>query len=127
MGYKQSEYVYKYRFLNSHLCCINFKTIKIVQTNENKVALISAANTGVGFQIAKALIENGYIVYVDSRDKKSDGLEPISTAFFKHPGIDWLYSGVIKINAFNPLILFLKTVYSSGTLSKSSFRKKILY
>lgn len=41
-----------------------------MQTNENKVALISGANTGVGFQIAKALIENGYIVYIGSRDKR---------------------------------------------------------
>lgn len=39
-----------------------------MQTNENKVALVSGANTGVGFQIAKALVENGYTVYVGSRD-----------------------------------------------------------
>jgi len=39
-----------------------------MQKNENKVALVSGANTGVGFQIAKALVENGYIVYVGSRD-----------------------------------------------------------
>lgn len=39
-----------------------------MQTNENKVALVSGANTGVGFQIAKALAENGYIVYAGSRD-----------------------------------------------------------
>ena len=36
--------------------------------NEKKVALVSGANTGVGFQIAKALAENGYKVYVGSRD-----------------------------------------------------------
>lgn len=39
-----------------------------MQNNENKVALVSGANTGVGFQIAKALVEDGYIVYVGSRD-----------------------------------------------------------
>ncbi|SEM32356.1 NADP-dependent 3-hydroxy acid dehydrogenase YdfG [Chryseobacterium taichungense] len=39
-----------------------------MQDNENKVALVSGANTGVGFQIAKALVENGYKVYVGSRD-----------------------------------------------------------
>lgn len=39
-----------------------------MQNNENKVALVSGANTGVGFQVAKALVENGYIVYVGSRD-----------------------------------------------------------
>ncbi|WP_312393936.1 SDR family NAD(P)-dependent oxidoreductase [Chryseobacterium sp.] len=39
-----------------------------MQTNEKKVALVSGANTGVGFQIAKALAENDYIVYVGSRD-----------------------------------------------------------
>ncbi|MEH3112321.1 SDR family NAD(P)-dependent oxidoreductase [Pedobacter terrae] len=39
-----------------------------MQINENKVALVSGANTGVGFQIAKALVENGYTVYVGSRD-----------------------------------------------------------
>ncbi|MDQ1096681.1 MULTISPECIES: SDR family NAD(P)-dependent oxidoreductase [Chryseobacterium] len=39
-----------------------------MQTNENKVALVSGANTGVGFQIAKALTENGYKVYAGSRN-----------------------------------------------------------
>lgn len=39
-----------------------------MQNRKNKVALVSGANTGVGFQIAKALIENGYTVYVGSRD-----------------------------------------------------------
>ncbi|MFC4163947.1 SDR family NAD(P)-dependent oxidoreductase [Epilithonimonas zeae] len=39
-----------------------------MQNNENKVALVSGANTGVGFQIAKALVENSYTVYVGSRD-----------------------------------------------------------
>ncbi|MCU7616321.1 SDR family NAD(P)-dependent oxidoreductase [Chryseobacterium sp. PBS4-4] len=41
-----------------------------MQTNEQKVALVSGANTGVGFQIAKALADNGYIVFVGSRDLK---------------------------------------------------------
>ncbi len=40
----------------------------MIANNENKVALVSGANTGVGFQIAKALSENGYAVYVGSRD-----------------------------------------------------------
>lgn len=39
-----------------------------MEINKNKVALVSGANTGVGFQIAKALVENGYIVYAGSRD-----------------------------------------------------------
>ncbi|MBB1643823.1 SDR family NAD(P)-dependent oxidoreductase [Sphingobacterium sp. UME9] len=39
-----------------------------MQTNEIKVALVTGANTGVGFQIAKALAENGYHVFVGSRD-----------------------------------------------------------
>lgn len=39
-----------------------------MQPNEQKTALVSGANTGVGFQIAKALTENGYTVYVGSRD-----------------------------------------------------------
>lgn len=39
-----------------------------MQTNVKKVALVSGANTGVGFQIAKALAANGYKVYVGSRD-----------------------------------------------------------
>lgn len=39
-----------------------------MQNNENKIALVSGANTGVGFQIAKALLENGFTVYVGSRD-----------------------------------------------------------
>jgi len=39
-----------------------------MQTKGKKVALVSGANTGVGYQIAKALTENGYTVYVGSRD-----------------------------------------------------------
>lgn len=39
-----------------------------MNTNEKKVALVSGANTGVGFQIARALAENGYVVYVGARD-----------------------------------------------------------
>lgn len=39
-----------------------------MQTYEKKVALVSGANTGVGFQIAKALADDGYIVYAGSRD-----------------------------------------------------------
>lgn len=39
-----------------------------MQTNKTKVALVTGANTGVGFQVAKALAENNYIVYVGSRD-----------------------------------------------------------
>lgn len=39
-----------------------------MQTNENKVALVSGANTGVGYQIAKALADDGYTVYAGSRD-----------------------------------------------------------
>ena len=37
-------------------------------SNENKVALVSGANQGVGFQVAKALADNGYTVYVGSRN-----------------------------------------------------------
>jgi NAD(P)-dependent dehydrogenase (short-subunit alcohol dehydrogenase family) len=37
-------------------------------TNNRPVALVTGANQGVGFQIAKALADNGYIVYVGSRN-----------------------------------------------------------
>ena len=39
-----------------------------MQTNKEKVALVTGANTGVGFQIAKALATDGYMVYVGARD-----------------------------------------------------------
>lgn len=39
-----------------------------MQTNERKVALVTGGNTGVGFQITKALADNGYTVYLGSRD-----------------------------------------------------------
>ncbi len=39
-----------------------------MQTNKTKVALVTGANTGVGFQIAKALANHNYIVYIGSRD-----------------------------------------------------------
>lgn len=39
-----------------------------MQTNEQQVALVSGGNTGVGYQIAKALADAGYVVYVGSRN-----------------------------------------------------------
>ncbi|MDR7131818.1 NAD(P)-dependent dehydrogenase (short-subunit alcohol dehydrogenase family) [Algoriphagus sp. 4150] len=40
------------------------------------VALVTGANKGIGFQIAKALAEKGYIVYVGSRNPQN-GLEAV--------------------------------------------------
>lgn len=39
-----------------------------MQANEKKVALVSGANTGVGYEVAKALADHGYTVYVGSRN-----------------------------------------------------------
>ncbi|WP_192347663.1 SDR family NAD(P)-dependent oxidoreductase [Algoriphagus sp. Y33] len=39
-----------------------------MQTNDTKTALVTGANTGIGFQIAKALVENGYRVYIGARN-----------------------------------------------------------
>lgn len=39
-----------------------------IESNNKPVALVTGANQGVGFQIAKALADNGYIVYVGSRN-----------------------------------------------------------
>lgn len=39
-----------------------------IASNERKIALVTGANQGVGFQVAKALSDNGYIVYVGSRN-----------------------------------------------------------
>ncbi|MBO9660471.1 MAG: SDR family NAD(P)-dependent oxidoreductase [Chitinophagaceae bacterium] len=39
-----------------------------MQTNVNKIALVTGANTGVGYQIAKALASNGFTVYAGARN-----------------------------------------------------------
>jgi len=39
-----------------------------MEANQKKVALVSGANTGVGYEVAKALADNGYTVYVGSRN-----------------------------------------------------------
>ncbi|WP_116788543.1 SDR family NAD(P)-dependent oxidoreductase [Flavobacterium psychrotrophum] len=39
-----------------------------METNKKKVALVTGANTGVGFQVAKALATEGYTVYVGARN-----------------------------------------------------------
>jgi len=39
-----------------------------METNKTKVALVTGANTGVGFQVAKALTDGGYTVYVGARN-----------------------------------------------------------
>lgn len=38
-----------------------------MQKENNKIALVTGANKGIGYQIAKALVENGYRVYLGSR------------------------------------------------------------
>ena len=38
-----------------------------MQKTQNKIALVTGANTGVGFQIAKALVENNYTVFIGAR------------------------------------------------------------
>ena len=43
----------------------------------NLVVLVTRANKGIGFQIAKALAEKGYIVYVGSRNLQN-GLEAVT-------------------------------------------------
>jgi NAD(P)-dependent dehydrogenase (short-subunit alcohol dehydrogenase family) len=40
-------------------------------SNQQLVALITGGNQGVGFQIVKALAENGYIVYLGSRNAEN--------------------------------------------------------
>lgn len=42
-----------------------------ISSKGNKIALITGANQGVGFQIAKALADNNYIVYVGSRNLRN--------------------------------------------------------
>ncbi|RAV27783.1 SDR family oxidoreductase [Sinomicrobium soli] len=44
-----------------------------MQTEKNKIALVTGANTGVGFQIAKALAESNYTVYVGARNLEKGG------------------------------------------------------
>ena len=39
-----------------------------METDKKKVALVTGANTGVGFQVAKALATEGYTVYVGARN-----------------------------------------------------------
>lgn len=41
-----------------------------MQADKKKVALVTGANTGVGFQVAKALAEAGYTVYVGARSQE---------------------------------------------------------
>jgi NAD(P)-dependent dehydrogenase (short-subunit alcohol dehydrogenase family) len=35
-----------------------------------KTALITGANKGIGFEVAKQLLQKGFYVYIGSRDKK---------------------------------------------------------
>src|SRR5690606_26078378 len=68
-GYKSSQFYYNPVYSVAEICIIKLKQ-KIMQSEQNKIALVTGANTGVGFQIAKALVAHNYIVYVGARDPK---------------------------------------------------------
>ncbi|MEO6684577.1 MAG: SDR family NAD(P)-dependent oxidoreductase [Dyadobacter sp.] len=53
-------------------------------TNNKPVALVTGANQGVGFQIAKTLAENGYIVYVGSRNLENGQKAAAEIGFTAH-------------------------------------------
>jgi len=53
-------------------------------TNNKPVALVTGANQGVGFQIAKALAANGYIVYVGSRNLSNGEKAAVEIGFTAH-------------------------------------------
>lgn len=42
-------------------------------TSNKKVALVTGANQGMGFEIAKALAENGFTVYAAAQSAKWSG------------------------------------------------------
>jgi NAD(P)-dependent dehydrogenase (short-subunit alcohol dehydrogenase family) len=52
--------------------------------NKQRVALVTGANQGVGFQIAKALAENGYKVYVGSRNSSNGEKAAAEIGFNAH-------------------------------------------
>ena len=58
-----------------------------VQSSTNKalVALVTGANQGIGFQIAKALAANGYIVYLGARDLTKGELAAAEMGLNAHP------------------------------------------
>ena len=46
-------------------------------TTKKKVALITGANKGIGFETAKQLANLGYFVYLGCRNKETNGLKTI--------------------------------------------------
>lgn len=52
--------------------------------NKQPVALVTGANQGVGFQIAKALAENGYTVYIGSRNRSNGEKAAADIGFNAH-------------------------------------------
>jgi NAD(P)-dependent dehydrogenase (short-subunit alcohol dehydrogenase family) len=60
--------------MNAEFCIVHLSNIIRMEnqseasTNNQPVALVTGANQGVGFQIAKALVIAGYTVYVGSRN-----------------------------------------------------------
>lgn len=53
-------------------------------TNNSPVALVTGANQGVGFQIAKALAANGYKVYIGSRNAENGEKAAAEIGFDTH-------------------------------------------
>lgn len=84
----------------------------MMETNEKKVALVSGANTGVGYQIAKALAANGYIVYVGSRSLQKGQLAVAEIGGQAKP----IQLDITDSNSINEAVMKIKNEYGYLTL-----------
>jgi NAD(P)-dependent dehydrogenase (short-subunit alcohol dehydrogenase family) len=99
-------------FLNRGLPTVR-EIPKTIVTAPTRIAIITGANTGIGYETAKALVERGYEVVLAcrSKDKALRAIERMERELVKAPG-KAVYHGTLDLSSFQSVHDFSEAVQS---------------
>jgi len=87
------------------------RALPTIAKTHNKLAIVTGSNTGIGFETAKALVENGFdvILACRSEDKALQAVDLISES---SPSGKALFVGCLDLSSFESVRDFSKTIKS---------------